>query len=210
MTTDRSQQPPGIPSTAGYDLAAATLAAQYEAIRFADVHGAVLHLIPTQPSRVLDIGAGSGRDAAALAQRGHQVVAVEPTAALRAEGQRIHAGVALEWLDDHLPDLDRLSASGRQFDLILLSAVWMHLDAAERCQAMAAVAPLLAPGALLLLSLRHGPVPWGRRMFDVSAQETVDLAAQHGLHTVHQGQRDDAQGRADVHWSVLALRSAKR
>ena len=29
----------------------------------------------------------------------------------------------------------------------------------------------------MILSLRHGPVPEGRRMFDVSAEETIQLAA---------------------------------
>lgn len=195
-----------IPGTAGYGAHAAALAAQYESIRFADVHAALLHLYPTAPSRVLDIGAGSGRDAAALACAGHRVVAAEPTAALRREGQRIHAGVPIEWVDDHLPALAGLRASGRRFNLVLLTAVWMHLDASERTTALPHVTELMAPGALLAMSLRHGPIPTGRRMFDVSAEETITLAAQHGLALVHHGGRDDAQRRADVQWSVLALR----
>ncbi|MBV7431502.1 MULTISPECIES: bifunctional 2-polyprenyl-6-hydroxyphenol methylase/3-demethylubiquinol 3-O-methyltransferase UbiG [unclassified Acidovorax] len=193
-----------IPGTAGYGTHAAALAAQYESIAFADVHRSTLHLFPRTPSRVLDIGAGSGRDAAALVRAGHHVVAAEPTAALRQEGQRIHAGLTIEWVDDHLPALTGLR--GRQFDLVLLTAVWMHLDAAERAAAMRAVADLPAPGALVVMSLRHGPVPRGRRMFDVSMQETAALGARHGLHTTHSGTRDDAQGRPDVRWSVLALR----
>ena len=46
---------------------------------------------------------------------------------------------------------------------------------------MARVAPLVRPGGLMALSLRHGPVPAGRRMFEVSAQETCELAQRHGL-----------------------------
>ncbi len=53
-------------------------------ISFRDHHQAVLHLIPTAPSRVLDVGAGMGRDTAALAALGHSVVAVEPVDELRA------------------------------------------------------------------------------------------------------------------------------
>ena len=67
----------------GYTEEAAALTRQYESVRFVDVHGPVLHLFPTVPSDVLDIGAGTGRDAAALAGMGHRVVAAEPTAALR-------------------------------------------------------------------------------------------------------------------------------
>ncbi|MCH3719072.1 hypothetical protein LZB68_08320, partial [Campylobacter lari] len=80
-----------------------------------------------------------------------------------------------EWVDDALPDLDGLR--GRAFDVIMLTAVWMHLDADERARGMAALAALLAPGGQILMSLRHGPVPSGRRMFDVSADETIALAA---------------------------------
>lgn len=197
---------PDVPGTAGYGTHAAALAEQYERIAFADVHGGVQHLYPPAPSRVLDIGAGSGRDAAALVRAGHAVVAAEPTAGLRQQGLRIHAGLPIEWVDDHLPSMAGLRAQGRRFELILLTAVWMHLDAAERAAAMPVLAELLAPGALLVMSLRHGPVPAGRRMFEVPAEETMALGAQHGLARVHRGTRADAQGRADVHWSVLGLR----
>ena len=74
---------------------------------------------------------------------------------------------------------------------------------------MQTVDTLLSPGGLVVISLRHGPVPAERRMFDVSAQETVALGAQRGLAVVHNGRRDDAQGRADVHWSVVAMARPK-
>lgn len=203
--TTNTTKTPSIPGTAGYGPHAAALATQYESITFADVHRDVLHLFPQRPGRVLDIGAGSGRDAAALTRAGHQVVAVEPTAALRQEGQRIHAALPIEWMDDHLPELAGLRGSGRRFDLVLLTAVWMHLDAPEREIAMRSAAALVSPGGRMVMSLRHGPVPHGRRMFDVSAQATAEQGARHGLAVVYSGRRDDTQGRADVHWSVLAL-----
>ncbi len=192
-------------STAGYAEAADTLAAQYESVRFEDVHRDILHLIPAPPGHALDIGAGTGRDAAALARRGFTVTATEPTAELRAHGERLHAGLDIRWLDDALPDLPRLSAAGQAFDLVMLTAVWMHLDAGERERAMAAVAPLLAPQGRLALSLRHGPVPEGRRMFDVAAEEVIAAAAGHGLALLHRNTRGDMLGRGDVRWSFLVL-----
>ena len=62
------------------------------------------------------------------------------------------------------------------FDAVLLTAVWMHLDAPLRARAMPIVAKLVRPGGVLILSQRHGPVPVGRRMFDVTPAETVGLA----------------------------------
>lgn len=194
-----------IASIAGYGTHAAVLAEQYESITFEDVHRGVLHLFPTRPSDILDIGAGSGRDAAALAKSGHRVLAVEPTAELRIEGQRLHPSRAIEWIDDSLPTLKILRQSDRRFDLILLTAVWMHLDETERRTAMATIAELLAEGGLVSMSLRHGPIPPDRRMFDVSADETIELGAQFGLHCRHQSNREDVQGRPGVRWSFIAL-----
>ncbi len=193
--------------TAGYGETADVLAVQYEEVTFDEVHRDVLHLVPVEPGHILDVGAGTGRDAAALARRGHSVVAVEPTAELRAHGQRLHAGAAIEWIDDALP---RLSVVARleRFDAVFATAVWMHLDAVERRGAMAAIAELLAPGGRLFVNLRHGPVPEGRHMFDVSAAETSELGAGFGLRTLHASERSDLHGRDSVYWSCLVLQAA--
>ncbi|TDB71748.1 class I SAM-dependent methyltransferase [Actinomadura sp. KC216] len=194
-----------IAGTVGYAEAAEVLARQYEGLAFVDVHKDVLHLFPTPASRILDVGAGSGRDAAALARAGHHVVAVEPTDELRAVGERLHASERIEWLADALPDLSALPATC-DFDMILLSAVWMHLDKHERHTAMGRLATLTAPSARIILTLRHGPVPPGRRMFDVSAEETIANAAAAGLRLVHRSSRQDALGRPDLTWTILAFK----
>jgi hypothetical protein len=73
---------------------------------------------------------------------------------------------------------------------------------------MSGLASLVSDGGQVVMSLRHGPVPDQRRMFDVSAEETIALAAVHGLACHHQGRRADVQGREGVWWSVVALRHA--
>ncbi|MFG3363482.1 class I SAM-dependent methyltransferase [Streptomyces sp. NPDC048156] len=192
--------------TAGYAKVADILAVQYEEVTFGDVHRDVLKLVPAEPGRILDVGAGTGRDAAALAALGHSVVAVEPTAELRAHGQRIHADGGIDWVDDVLPNLT-LSRQTGQFDAVFATAVWMHLDAGERGRAMARIAALLVPGGRFFVNLRHGPVPAGRHMFDVSPAETSKLGAVHGLQTVHRSERPDLHGRASVRWSSLVLQA---
>jgi len=194
--------------TQGYAEEADELAVRYETVTFEGVQRDVLHLIPTQPCRALDIGAGTGRDAAALARRGHRVTAIEPTAELRAHGQRLHADANIAWLDDSLPDLVRLRAVGSAFDLVMATAVWMHLDETERAAAMRSVAPLVAPGGQFLMSLRYGPVPPGRRMFAVPADEAIAQAAENGLSLIHRSDREDMKGRDDVRWTCLGFRSA--
>jgi protein-L-isoaspartate O-methyltransferase len=196
-----------IRGTQGYGDNAPALAEQYESITFEDVHQEVMHLFPSPPARVLDIGAGSGRDAAALAALGHRVVAVEPTDALRQEGLRLHGEKPIDWIDDHLPDLLQLHRRKDRFDLILLTAVWMHLDLQERRTAMKSLAGLLDANGRISMSLRHGPVPEGRRMFEVSADETIELAGLHALDAVHVAERNDMLGRTDIRWSFVVLES---
>ena len=194
--------------TEGYAETAHVLLQQWQGTPFDEQHGIVMHLLPRQPCRVADIGSGIGLDAAAFAAMGHTVVAVEPTAELRLPGIALHDAPGIEWLDDSLPQLALLHARQDSFDLIMITAVWMHLDAQQRRQAMPAVASLLRPGGALIISLRHGPVPPGRRMFDVSGEETIALAAAHGLRSIFSGHRPSVQqlNRDNgVHWTHVAF-----
>ena len=191
--------------TAGYAENVDALICQYESVSFADVHRPVLHLLPTVPCRVLDIGAGTGRDAAALASMGHQVLAVEPSVAFRERAANLHPSARIEWVDDTLPDLARIPVEA-VFDLVMLTAVWMHLDLEQRQRSMTRVSGLLRPGGTLLLSLRHGPLPEGRRMFHVSPEETIHLAGGEGLSVVvARTHQPDFFGRSHVTWTSLAF-----
>ncbi|MFH8348228.1 class I SAM-dependent methyltransferase [Streptomyces sp. NPDC018045] len=189
-----------------YARAAGALSERYESVRFEDVHRDFLPLLPAAPARVADIGAGTGRDAAALAARGHDVLAVEPVAELRAVARRLHPSPAVRWLADSLPALARLAGESGSFDAILLSAVWMHLEEQDRPPAMRRLHDLLAPGGRLFLTLRHGPPPRDRRMYDIPAPETVALARQHALRLLHLGDDGaDQLGREEIHWTGLAF-----
>jgi SAM-dependent methyltransferase len=198
--------------TQGYDQDVDAFFARADSIDFAEKYADVAHLIPAAPARILDIGAGAGKDAADFAALGHTVLAVEPTPVLLAGAIARHSHPAIAWLEDGLPDLTATLARGETFDLILLSAVWMHLDEDQRRRAMPNVASLLADGGVLILSLRHGPVPFGRRMFEVSAAETIGLARAVDLNLRLQEERDSIQAAnrlAGVTWTVLAFEKPK-
>jgi SAM-dependent methyltransferase len=197
-----------ISGTEGYAEEAEDLFKRYESIPFADAHRAVLHLIPAVPGRVLDIGSGTGRDAAWFAGRGHSVVAVEPTEAMRIPAMALHPSPRIDWLNDSLPELAALRARRKTFDLVMLTAVWMHLDEAQRRQAMPNLASLARPGGTLIMKIRHGPVPPGRRMFEISAEETIALARNEGLHSVLNVRTESSQENnraAGVSWVNLAF-----
>lgn len=194
-----------ISGTERYAEEAPELLKRYESISFADAHAAVLHLIPPAPCRALDIGAGTGRDAAALAALGHSVVAVEPTEELRRGAMLLHPSPMIEWLDDSLPDLRVVRARREEFDLVMLTAVWMHLDEAQRQLAMPNVSTLVRNNGIMIMSLRHGPIPAGRRMFEVSAEETVELAQRSGLACTLNRKHEVSLRQPGVSWTRLAF-----
>lgn len=206
----RMRRPRVVPGTEGYAEEAPGLISRYESIPFELTHRAELRLLAPGPARVLDLGAGTGLASAWFAGRGDSVLAVEPVAAFREAGLERHPHRAIEWLDDALPALDAVLARRERFDVIVLSAVWMHLAEAERRAAMPRIAALLASAGLLLLSLRHGPVPAGRRMFDVTADETAGLAQRAGLRPLLRlvtSSFGAANRDAGVSWTRLAFRA---
>jgi len=196
-----------VSGTEGYAETAERCASAAESVSFAKLHAKVLKLMPPPPCAVLDVGAGTGRDAAQFAAMGHRVVAVEPVKELRDRAAALHPSQQIEWLDDSLPRLAKLVARDARFDLIMLTAVFMHLDATQRRYAMPRLAGLLRPRGALIMSLRHGPVPRGRLMFDVSAEATVALAGESGLRLTLQLNDQPSQivGKSDVTWTLLAF-----
>ena len=53
-------------------------------------------------------------------------------AGLRQRAAVLHTSPSIEWIDDSLPDLARITARGETFDVVMMTAVWMHFDEAQR------------------------------------------------------------------------------
>lgn len=130
---------------------AGELQKRWALVRSEDHLGPILSYLPRPPARVLDIGAGTGRDALWLAQSGFFVHAVEPAAILRSYTP-VHARITSR--AGHLPVLGRIPGL---FDFILLSAVWHTLPSTLRPSGLACCTRLLATGGHIALSLRRGP-----------------------------------------------------
>lgn len=192
----------------GYAHAAAELIPRFEAISPAELYAPVVHLLPKGPSGIIDLGAGSGRDAAWFAARGQHVLAVEPVAELREAGIAIHQSPKIEWLDDILPALPATLKRGETFDLTLLSAVWQHLDTDQRQLAMPVLRALTRPDGLLVMSLRNGPGSPLRPSFEAPPEEAIDLAIAEGFKLVFTQTADSVQASnraAKVTWNWLAF-----
>ena len=191
---------------ASYDVEARTLVPDYERLLFEKVHAAVLDRLPESTGCILDVGAGSGRDAAWFAAKGHKVVAVEPSVEMRTAGKERHKSPNIRWMADALPALDKVLRSKLTFDLIWLSAVWMHVPPNQRARALRKMVSVMSPGGSMMLSLRQGPPPPGRPMAPVTAAEVEMLARRYGLQTIRIERHPDAAGRIGISWEIIWLR----
>ncbi|MBM7073534.1 methyltransferase domain-containing protein [Shewanella sp. 202IG2-18] len=217
-----------------YNENAKELARQYLSKTFDEVHQSWSQFLPSiiknPNARILDLGAGSGRDSkyfAELAEKTHnsnngsdkssgngtdnniQVFAVEPAKALSTIGQNTTQGLNVKWLEDSLPALSEVTKQEVSFDLILLSAVWMHIPPSDRTRSIRKLANLLKPGGILVISLRHGQTDEEckqRKMHVVCADELKSLATDVGLVTkLETPKEEDKLGRNHVSWQTVVL-----
>ena len=181
-------------------------AARYESVDASRVNEWLADFLPSAPAAVLDVGAGSGRDAAWLASLGYDVVAVEPDRVMREEMSRWHPDSHLELIADRLPDMAKTFRSGLSFDFILVNAVWMFVAPGVRERAFRKLVTLLKPRGVIALTLREGPMEAGRGMHPVSVQEVEQLARRHGAYVERVSEDVDFLGRSRITWKQIVVR----
>ena len=193
-------------SVAWYDDNADEVADRYESLSPAGIHSWLLDYLPAQHGgTVLDVGSGTGRDAAWLAGLGYEVVAVEPSKAMRNQAWKRHPNARVYWIDDRLPELSGVRALRMHFDLVLLSAVWMHIHTSHRSEALRVLCNLLQPSGVLAITLRRGAVVADRGIGPTSVDEIRRLVKENGVVVTHADQSVDQLGRPDVTWINMAV-----
>ena len=142
------------------------------------------------PGRALDLGAGEGRNAIWLAERGWQVTAVDFSAVALAKAARLAAGRGVTGITWVTADLRGYQPPPGSFDLVLLA--YIHLPPAESDALLHAAATALAPGGTLLVighdrdNIAHGY--GGPQEPTVLYQAAEVVAALPGLIIVQAGQ----------------------
>jgi SAM-dependent methyltransferase len=162
-------------------------------------------------SRVLDVGAGSGRDLAHLLASGFQGFGVEPCEELRAQALARHPQLQGRLDTAALPALGEPFGGG--FDGVLCSAVLMHVGEAELFDAAWALKSLLRPHGRLLLSLPLARTDVGAgerdaqgRLFKAYAPAHVQLLFERlGFQQIGRWDSEDALGRCGTRWATLLL-----
>jgi ubiquinone/menaquinone biosynthesis C-methylase UbiE len=110
---------------------------------------------PSPTASLVEVGAGTGRVARWLAQRGFSVIAVEPAAAMRRYGQLRTAGLPVEWVAAHasmLPFADNSQAAVLFFTTLEFVP--------EPRSALQEALRVLSPSGVLLVGFLHAHSPW--------------------------------------------------
>ncbi|WGY46619.1 class I SAM-dependent methyltransferase [Vibrio sp. ABG19] len=192
-------------TTSFYDENATHLAQQYNSLAFESVHQSWSQYWPKSGAAVLDVGAGSGRDARWMSERGCSVVAVEPSIRLRDLVQQ-SCSEDVTCLDDSLPYLSHVVGLAKRYDLVMLSAVWMHIPIEQRSIAIKVLSNLLVDDGILVITLRHGGFRDGRETFGVSVSELDKLAGDFGLVCCHVEDEKDFLNREEVMWQTVVMK----
>ncbi len=193
-----------------YGAQAGLLAKVYNAVATPDAvpdFAAVLLQMPDRDKLwALDLGCGSGRDAAWMADQGFNVVAVDGAPEMLAELKKSNARPNIQILQDAAPEIAELKKLGRKFDVFLMNAFLFHMNEKEREIMYENLKEVSNAGAYVYVTLRHGPVPQGRAMFSVPVEELAGFAKRSSFVFKDLGRRDDPLGRKDVSWDHIALR----
>jgi 2-polyprenyl-3-methyl-5-hydroxy-6-metoxy-1,4-benzoquinol methylase len=177
-------QDPSLDSVEWYDLHAESIVQRHESIRASDANAWLKSELPLPPANVLDVGAGAGRDSVWLNSLGYNVLAVEPSPQMAAHAQRLGRSKQVEWIDDRLPYLAKVTARKLKFDFILVNSVWMHVRPKERGAALAALLHLLASGGRLAVAFCQGNDNANRPFFECRGEEIIDIATAQGAQLV--------------------------
>lgn len=176
---------------------------QYQSLSFDAVHQSWLGTVNLSSYKTaLDIGAGSGRDSLALYALGLCVTAIEPAQSLMDKGVEL-TGDKVTWKSDTLPKLS--SINDNSYDVILISAVWMHLTKEQQRQSLSRLNALLNDNGILVITLRYGEFNDGRKAFEVNGKRLIEEAKVFHLTVFHTDNDTDQLNRPDVCWETVAF-----
>lgn len=194
-----------------YTQFAGAIAQRYESIESPIAN--LLRCVFDDGARILDVGAGSGRDTALLLRLGYNAYGVEPCEALRQAAEARHSDLDGRLGNNALPQLGQ--PFGGVFDGVVCSAVLMHLQKAEILDAAISLRNVLKENGKLLLSVplaRPGLDSQHRdpqgRLFTPLAPDYLQLLFERiGFQLLEKWESTDAMAREGHAWCTFLFKA---
>ena len=198
-----------------YDHNAREIAGRYEQINFRGMQNDLLARISGR-RRVLEIGCGSGREAAFLFSQGVNIVATDGSRAMLAEAAKLHPELDGRLLHHELPA--PLPFPDNEFDAAYSIAVLMHLKRNEIEQVMRDVHRVLERKGLFFfsVSLERADVEandldkTGRRFTLLSVSDWSDTFCSCGFLEIRRNTNTDSVGRDGFLWGSFLLEKPEK
>jgi len=194
-----------------YESQALDSSASYEQVNFSrlvDRFAATLR----PGTRILDLGCGSGRDAARLTNQGFDVVAADGSQAMIARATELHP--ELTGRTEHVVLPGRLPFVDSAFNGVTSWAVIMHVPEDGLKVVFGEIARVVAPGGVLGYSVNtersgldaDGNDLRGRHFTCLTASSWETLHDAVGFQTIHAEESDDIVGRSGIRWVTFFAR----
>jgi SAM-dependent methyltransferase len=197
-----------------YDAYAREMSSRYETADMSQLHTMLLRYLPQRRASVLELGCGSGRDAAFLLANGYDVTGVDASAGMIAEAARIHPELAGRVSCAAVPFPEDSPLLLRSFDAVFSNAMFMHIPDGDLQLTGLQVRRMLRPGGALFLSVsvdRSGLTDdrdAHDRLFRERPPERLrQLFEGLGFTLVAQHESSDSLSRPEIRWVSLVFRA---
>ncbi len=193
-----------------YENNAKHLSQRYESAKVDNIHSLLLNTFSTK-SYLLDIGCGSGRDAAFMHQNAYDVLAIDGSREMITEAKRCHPELADRLEVIKIPD--EFHFESFSFDGVYSIATLMHLDKDSIDRTIEKIAMTLKPGGKFFFSVSiqrndindHGEDEKGRYFTTMSEPEWITCCEKHGLQLEHSEVTADGLDRDGIVWLTCVV-----
>lgn len=196
-----------------YDSGARAFSERYESVDMSQLYTLLDRYLPPPGSSVLELGCGSGRDAAFLLSRGYDVMAVDASVAMIAEATQLHPELDGRVVHAAVPLPEGSPLLSRTFHAVFSNAMLMHVPDEGLRRTARQIRRLLRHDGVLVISvsvgregLRDDRDGTGRLFLERPAAAYRQLFEGAGLGFVYQHEAADSIERPGIRWVSLVFR----
>lgn len=194
-----------------YSDNAEEFANRYESVSVSQQLKLFLKYLPAG-GRILEIGCGSGRDAAFLLDQGFDVTAVDASNKLLSLAAKYHPQLQGKLYKASAPFSESYPFMNKKFDGAVSMAMIMHLSDASFSRFLSQLANLVKPNGILFLSSSAGRTglnnkrdPKQRLYIERSLDSIAKFASREGFSLLHTHTDHDLFGR-NISWHGIVFR----